>query len=161
MESIHIRTIGSADNPVLASIIRNTLLEFNAAKPGTVYYDPTTDHLYELFQQPDSVYMVAEKNEEIIGGAGIFPTPELPPGTCELVKFYLTHEARGKGIGKMLLMKCETAARAMGYTHIYLETMAELIIAVPLYERMGYHYLHGPMGNSGHGGCDIWMWKKL
>ena len=161
MEPLKIRTIGSADNPALAVIIRNTLLEFNAAKPGTVYYDPTTDHLYELFRHPKSLYLVAEMNDEIIGGSGIFPTPGLPADTCELVKFYLTHEARGKGIGKMLMTKCETAARALGYKYIYLETMAELIIAVPLYERMGYQYLHGAMGNSGHEGCDIWMWKEL
>jgi len=161
VEPVNIRTIGSDDNAALASIIRNTLLEFNAAKPGTVYYDPTTDNLFKLFQHPKSLYLVAELNEEIIGGSGIYPTPGLPDDTCELVKFYLTHEARGKGIGKMLMTKCETAARAMGYKNIYLETMAELIIAVPLYERMGYQYLRGAMGNSGHSGCDIWMWKRL
>jgi len=161
MEPVTIRTIQSSDNPILADIIRNTLLEFNAAKPGTVYFDPTTDHLFEVFSNPRSLYLVAEMNDEIIGGGGIFPTPGLPEDTCELVKFYLTHEARGKGIGKMLMTRCEIAARALGYKNIYLETMAELIIAVPLYERMGYRNLRSSMGSSGHSGCDIWMGKVL
>jgi putative acetyltransferase len=45
-----IRVIEPHDNPKLASIIRSSLEEFNAHKKGTVYYDDSTDHLYELFQ---------------------------------------------------------------------------------------------------------------
>ncbi|WP_163362824.1 GNAT family N-acetyltransferase, partial [Escherichia coli] len=72
--------------------------EFGANKPGTVFYDDTTDHLYELFQSaPLSAYYVAEKNGELIGGAGIFPTEGLPANTCELVKMYLHKSARGMG----------------------------------------------------------------
>ena len=37
---------------MLAQIIRTSLAEFGANKPGTVYFDPTTDALYELFQTP-------------------------------------------------------------------------------------------------------------
>ena len=48
MESI--RFIEPKDNVTLAAVIRAALTEFGANKPGTVYYDPTTDHLFELFQ---------------------------------------------------------------------------------------------------------------
>lgn len=44
---------------------------------------------------------------------------------------------------------------------MYLETMPELKIAVPMYEKLGFTYLNEPQGNSGHGGCDIWMIKDL
>ena len=43
------------------TIIKNTLKEFGANKPGTVYFDPTTDHLFELFSAPDSAYFIAER----------------------------------------------------------------------------------------------------
>jgi putative acetyltransferase len=137
------------------------LKEFGANHPGTVYFDDTTDHLYELFRQPQSAYWVVEGKEGLMGGGGIFPTKGLPNGTCELVKLYLLPAARGKGLGKMLMDKCHTQALEWGFTNIYLETMPELTIAVPLYEKMGYQFLDGPMGESGHFGCAIQMLKKL
>lgn len=161
MNNIIIRNIETGDNPALAKIIRDTLKEFNANKPGTVYYDETTDHLFEIFNAANSIYYVAEDNGEIMGGAGIYPTANLPAGTCELVKLYLSANARGKGIGKILLEKCIAAAKQLGYTKIYLETMPELTIAIPMYEKYGFTYLSSAQGNSGHTGCDVWMIKDL
>jgi putative acetyltransferase len=156
-----IRTIQPSDNKPLAVIVRNALAEFGANKPGTVYYDATTDALYELFQTPGSIYYVAELNNSIIGGAGIFPSAGLPPDTCELVKMYLTSEARGKGIGKMLIEKALEFAAATGYKKVYIETMPELRKAMSVYEKFGFRYLDGPIGNTGHFGCNIWMLKEL
>lgn len=159
--TILIRSIKPADNLMLAAIIRNSLIEFDAAKPGTVYFDETTDHLWEVFKKKGSRYFVVTIDGMVAGGAGIYPTENLPADTCELVKLYLATSARGKGIGKLLLQQCEEAAIQLGYKNIYLETMPELKIAVPMYEKMGYHYLNHSMGNSGHTGCDIWMLKEI
>jgi putative acetyltransferase len=161
MSSITIRRLQQGDNVVLAAIIRNTLAEFGANKPGTVYYDPTTDHLFELFQQPGSVYYVAMLDDELAGGGGIFPTEGLPDDTCELVKMYLLASARGKNLGKALIEKCLAFAKEMGYKNVYLETMPELQQALKTYAKFGFEYLKGPMGNSGHTGCSLWMLKKL
>lgn len=156
-----IRKLEQADNKAIAAIIRTVLTEFKANKPGTVYYDPTTDDLYKLFQTTGAVYFIAEAGGEMLGGSGIYPTQGLPAGCCELVKIYLSAKARGKGIGKALMQHCFNAAREMGYTSIYLETMPELSTAVGMYEQLGFEYLPGPLGNSGHFGCDIWMKKAL
>ncbi|MEO7263414.1 MAG: GNAT family N-acetyltransferase [Ferruginibacter sp.] len=156
-----LRTIKVSDNIRLAEIIRQSLLEFNAAKPGTVYYDPTTDHLTKLFTKAASRFYVLEIEGILVGGAGIYPTDNLPSGTCELVKFYIDSSARGKGYGKLLLHACETAARELGYSTIYLESMPELNIALPLYEKMGYKYIPAALGNSGHTGCTVFMIKEL
>ncbi len=161
MNDFSIRNIESKDNETIASIIRNTLIEFGANHPGTVFFDPTTDHLYQLFRAEYSAYWIVEDAKGIAGGGGIFPTKGLPEGTCELVKLYLLPRARGKGLGKLLIQKCHEQAILFGFKQIYLETMPELTIAVPLYEKMGYHYLEGPMGESGHFGCAIQMLKKL
>ena len=48
MSSLIIREIQPADNSHLAKIIKSTLKEFGANHPGTVYYDATTDTLFEL-----------------------------------------------------------------------------------------------------------------
>ncbi len=161
MKEIELRTIILEDNITLAKIIRDTLTEFKANKPGTVYYDDSTDHLFEVFKKEKSAYFVAELDGEVIGGAGFYPTENLPDGTCELVKLYLSPSGRGKGNGKLLLEKCIAAAKEAGYAKMYLETMPELKIAIPMYEKMGFTYISKPMGNSGHCGCDIWMIKDL
>lgn len=161
MENVVIRAIEPGDNAGLASVVRNTLAEFGLDKPGTVYYDDSTDHLYELFQTPASTYFVAEVNEQLAGGAGIFPSNGLPPETCELVKMYLVPSVRGMGLGGLLIEKCLAFAKAAGYEQVYLETMPELKKALHVYERFGFQYLDGPLGNTGHFGCDVWMLKQV
>ena len=162
MEDIVVRHIQPGDNAAMAKIIRNALEEFGANKPGTVYFDESTDHLYELFlAEPMSEYFVAEKNGILLGGAGIYPTDALPEGTCELVKMYLAPAARGLGLGRSMIARCMEAAKAKGFQQMYLETMPELRKAVSVYEKFGFTYLPLPLGNSGHNGCDIWMIKTL
>lgn len=156
-----IRPIEKRDNKAIAAIIRSVLAEFNANKPGTVYYDPTTDDLFTLFKEKNAAYFIAEMNGEIVGGSGVYPTPNLPQGCCELVKLYLLPQARGTGLGKKLILTCFDAAKQFGYTSMYLETMPELNTAVDMYKRLGFTDLKGPLGNSGHFGCDIWMLKEL
>jgi len=156
-----IRNIEERDNAVLAKIIRDVLTEYKANKPGTVYYDPTTDDLFEVFKTPRSEYWVVEIDGEVKGGGGVFPTPNLPEGCCELVKLYLLSDTRGKGVGKQLIEKCFASAKKLDYTSMYLETMPELHNAVGLYEKLGFEYLKGPLGESGHFGCDLWMIKQL
>ena len=161
LAEIQIRNIELSDNIAIAAVIRNALAEFGANKPGTVFFDPTTDHLFELFKVPGSVYYVAEQNGSILGGCGIFPTEALPEKTCELVKLYLDKNARGTGLGKKLLLKAMDWSKANGYDQVYLESMPELSKAVNIYEKVGFKKLDQALGNSGHCGCDIWMLKKL
>ena len=158
---MQIRPIEPGDNQALAKVIRTALAEFGANKPGTVYFDPTTDALYELFRTPGSFYYVATIDEVVVGGCGIFPTDNLPDGTCELVKLYVSKEARGTGLGKQLMEISLSWAKENGYTQVYLESMPELAKAVSIYEKVGFKPLENPLGNSGHCGCDIWMLKAL
>lgn len=160
-DRINIRPIAAEDNAALARIIRDTLLEFGANHPGTVYYDPTTDDLYTLFRQPGSFYYVAQMDGKLLGGAGIFPSNGLPEGVCELVKMYLIPEARGLGLGKMLIQQALDFARSSGYWKVYIETMPELKKAMSVYEKFGFQYLKSPMGNTCHTGCSIWMLLEL
>jgi putative acetyltransferase len=69
-------------------------------------------------------------------------------------------EARGTGLGKQLMEKSMNWAKNHGYTQVYLESMPELTKAVSIYEKVGFKSLDGPLGNSGHCGCDIWMLKS-
>ncbi|WP_107039563.1 GNAT family N-acetyltransferase [Brumimicrobium mesophilum] len=156
--NIEIRKIQPEDNPLIAKIIRTALEEYEEAKPGTVYTDPTTDELYETFlKAPKSAYFIAEINGKVVGGSGIYPTKNLPDGYTELVKIYLHNESRGKGIGKKLMDKCIDYAKDEGYTHLYLESFPSLKEAIVLYEKTGFKRLVKPLGDSGHFACNVWM----
>jgi putative acetyltransferase len=158
---LEIRKIKVSDEQALAGIIRSALEEFDANKPGTVYFDESTDHLSTLFQTPNSVYYVALDHGQLLGGVGLYPTQGLPAGTIELVKMYLSPAARGKGLGKHLILKMIEEAKQMGFRTIYLETMHELSAAVSAYKRLGFELLSEPLGESGHHSCEIWMCLHL
>jgi putative acetyltransferase len=155
------REIVKKDNLFLAELIRNVFREFKIDRPGTVYTDPTTDHLFELFENPKSKYWIAEENLKILGGCGIYPTDGLPEGYAELVKLYLLKESRGKGIGKELMRLSINSAIKLGYRQLYLESLPELGNAVKMYENAGFVKIEKSLGNSGHYACTIRMVKKL
>ena len=156
-----IRLITKEDDAEMGKLIKSVLTEFKANKPGTAYFDESTDHLSTVFTEAKSAYWVLEETGKIVGGGGIYPTAGLPENTCELVKLYLAPETRGKGFGKLIIGQCIEKAKDLGYENVYLESMPELNQAVSLYEKLGFEYLNKPLGNSGHFGCDLWMLKKL
>lgn len=158
---IQFREIEKQDNPAIAKVIRTSLEEFGENKPGTVYTDPTTDQLFELFQTKGAKYFVALDKEEIIGGCGIFPTNGLPNQYAELVKLYLSGEYRKRGIGKELMQISIDYARSINYSHLYLESIPSLNNAIYLYRKMGFNEINERLGNSGHFSCNLWMVKKL
>lgn len=159
--SITIREIQPGDNAAMAAILRSSLKEFGLDIPGTAYFDDSTDHLYESFQVKGSAYFIALDGEEILGGVGVYPSNGLPADTVELVKMYLSPNARGKGLGKQLMKKCIALAEELGYKNIYLESMPELSAAVSAYEKLGFKSLPGPIGDTGHYSCSIWMLYKI
>lgn len=159
--SFKIRRVKKTDNSKLANIIRNIFEEYDAPRTGTVYSDPTTNHLYELFKTKGSELWVVEQNNEPFGCCGFFPSEGLPEKVAELVKFYISPAIRGKGFGKLLLNKCINSAIEKRYTYLYIESLPEFNKAINIYEKNGFKFLDTPLGNSVHKSCNIWMLKKL
>jgi putative acetyltransferase len=158
---IIIRPIEHRDNHVIAELIKTVFREFKIDKPGTVYNDPTTNDLFNLFKTEGSAYWIAEEDGVVLGGCGVYPTTGLPENCAELVKFYLLPAARGKAIGRALMGKSFISAVAFGYEQLYLESFPELSTAVNMYEKSGFKHIEKPLGNSGHHACTIWMVKDL
>jgi putative acetyltransferase len=42
-----------------------------------------------------------------------------------------------------------------------LESMPELTNAIAMYIKNGFTNIVGPLGNSGHTGCEVWMIRYL
>ena len=161
IDNIVIKQVEKEDNLSLALMIRAVFEEHDAPKCGTVYSDPTTFNLFELFEKSRSVLWVAHLDDEIMGCCGVYPTDGLEEDTVELVKFYLPAKARGKGIGKALMDKSILSAIDFGFNKIYLESLPNYAKAVSIYEKSGFKQLTHPLGNSGHSSCNIWMLKEL
>jgi putative acetyltransferase len=155
------RKVQKVDNEPLARMIRQVFKEHLAPEFGTVFSDPTTDDLFALFQTHRSVLWVAEIDGVPEGCCGIYPTDGLEGNCAELVKYYLAESGRGKGTGRQLMEKCVESAREFGYKRLYLESMPHFSKAVRIYEKLGFKHLSGPMGNSGHTSCNIWMILEL
>lgn len=158
--AITIRIAEKSDNEILAKIIRQVFIEHDAPQHGTVYSDPTTDDLFQLFKHPKSVLWVGELNGQVVGCCGVYPTEGLDE-TTELVKFYLHQSARSKGVGRALMQQCVKSALELGYKEMYLESLPHFSKAVNMYEKQGFVTLKQPLGNSGHTTCNIWMLKTL
>ena len=156
-----IRPLQKQDNLALAKIIRHSIESLGLPSEGTAHGDPTTDHLFELFQTPNSFYWVAEENDIVLGGCGLYPSKGLPNGYCELVRFFITENVRGTGLGKVLMQKTIDTALELGYDSMYLESFPTMESAVHLYNKFGFESLKSPLGDTGHHACNVWMTKKL
>ena len=161
MSVAQIREIQIQDNQQIAAAIREVFISDNFPKTGTAFEDPQLDFMFQTYNKDKSVYFVIEENEKIVGGAGISQLENATSMLCELQKMYLLTGSRGKGLGQQLIKKCLKKASEFGYTHCYLETLREMVIAQHLYKKMGFEYLENPIGNTGHTSCPVWMIKEL
>jgi len=161
MNNLIIREIQKGDNPVIEQIIKAIFPEFNLPLVGTAFEDVETPRMFESYQGEKEVYFVVEANAVVLGGGGIKPLKGFEKDICELQKVYFPPEARGKGYGKMIFDRCLDAARDFGYKQCYLESASQMEVAVNMYEKAGYKHLEGPLGETGHFSCGVWMIKDL
>lgn len=158
---LEIRPIEPQDSPHVAGVIRRVMPEFGAEGPGFALNDPEVDDMHGAYDVEGAGYFVLTRNGTIIGGAGYAPLEGGPPGVCELRKMYFLPEARGKGMGKLLLNTVLDAAAEAGYQRCYLETLEHMTQARALYRASGFEDLDAPMGNTGHFGCNSWLIRTL
>ena len=156
-----IRRVRPEDDQSLAIIIRSVLIELGVPKVGTAYADPELDFMTSTYEKDRSAYFVVEVDGELLGGAGIAPLSGEDPSVCELQKMYFSSAARGLGLGKQMIDTCLDFARANDYTLCYLETLPYMKAAQKLYLKTGFDYINGPMGDTGHTSCNVWLTKSL
>ena len=156
-----IRPINESDNKHIAVILRQVLIEMNIPRKGSAFEDPEIDKMYESYQSNRSIYFVVEKNNKILGGAGINPLRDGDSDICELQKMYFHKSIRGRGIGNKIIELCLNFAVESNFKKCYIETMPNMLNAQKLYLRKGFNYINNPLGNTGHTACPIWMLKNL
>ncbi|GIU23136.1 bifunctional helix-turn-helix transcriptional regulator/GNAT family N-acetyltransferase [Shewanella sp. MBTL60-007] len=156
-----VREIEARDNPHVAQVIRQVSDEYGlTADKGYGVADKSLDSLNEEYQADNARYWVIELDNKILGGAGIAPLAG-EKGVCELQKMYFLPEVRGKGFAKRLALQSLRFAAEQGFNSCYLETTANLVEAIKLYESLGFTHLDSPLGNTGHDACEIAMLRPL
>ena len=158
---VAIRPIRSEDDAAMASIIRTVMPEFGASGCGFAISDPEVDWMSRAYAEPRHAYFVVERDGAVLGGGGIAPLAGGDGDTCELRKMYFLPEARGIGAGAAMMATCLDAARGFGFARCYLETLSGMDAAMRLYERSGFRRIDGPMGATGHGGCNTFYLRDL
>ena len=88
-----------------------------------------------MFVPPEGVFLVEREDGRAIGCGGVCRFDET---RAELKRMYVLPEARGRGLGRRLLVELEAEARRLGYAGIVLETGDRQPEAVGLYESAGY-----------------------
>lgn len=157
-----LRKILPDDNKALHDLIRPIVLhEFHGDPQTTIAGDPTLKTMYENYQLPRSAYYIYEADGKVLGGAGVKQLDGSAENICELQRMFLAAGARGKGIGRLLMERCLEDARGFGFEKIYLETLSNMHDAIRLYEKTGFKRIDDPLGQTGHGGCDVRMIMDL
>ena len=157
MDKPIIRLITKVDNAVIAGVIREVLTEHGVPKVGTAYEDAALDAMFETYDVPQAAYFVVEAEGVVLGGGGVAQLANYEGNVCELQKMYFLKSARGRGLGSAMIEKCLHQAREFGYAQCYLETMPYMEAARKLYQRTGFQYIDGPMGDTGHFSCQTHM----
>ncbi len=85
-------------------------------------------------ENENSIYIVAKKNENIVGFAGIIILPD----DVEITNIVTKKTERKKGIGKMLLDKLIEISKTTKKETISLEVNEKNTIAIKLYEKFGF-----------------------
>lgn len=159
--AFRIRPIEPRDDAAAAAIIRSVMPEFGASGPGFAIHDPEVAQMSAAYARPRCAYFVVERDGVVLGGGGIAPLDGGDADTCELRKMYFMPALRGMGAGRALMATCLDAARAAGFRRCYLETLAGMDTAQRLYERSGFARIEGPMGATGHFGCNRFYLRGL
>ena len=98
-------------------------------------FDAEMAALPEMYNEQNGGLFLAFKNDEAIGIAGLrrFSITE-----SEVKRMFVKEDARGFGIGKLLLQKCIETARKAGYNKIKLDTADFMQTAIKLYIDNGF-----------------------
>ena len=159
---IRYRQIQQADNPYLMQLVRAGLKQHGLDIPGTAYFDPHLDRLYEYYMAEPAkrnYFVAVNEYGRVVGGGGVDDFANLE-GCAELQKLYVDADYRGQGIASRIIDMVEQEARRLGYERIYIETHSNLQDATRLYEKLGYTLIDRPE-YAVHETMDTFLIKEL
>jgi GNAT superfamily N-acetyltransferase len=121
------------DSPDVTALVDAQQAEMRGLYEGEADIGPTREAA--MFVPPDGEFLVVRDGGRAIGCGGVCRFDE---SRAELKRMYVVPEARGRGLGRLLLVELEAEARRLGYDGIVLETGDRQTEALGLYTSAGY-----------------------
>lgn len=123
------------------------LLEALSSELGALYGDDGA----ERFQHPCH-FLLACSQDKAVGCAALVP---FSPEALEVKRMYVAPQARGQGVGRLLLAGLESWAHEQGYQRLILETGDLRPEAPGLYRSAGYRPIepYGPFVDNPNSLC--------
>lgn len=90
--------------------------------------------LFSELKNENTKYIVLKENNNILGLAGIWITPD----TVELNNIVIKKDSRGKGYSKVLLEKLIEISKETSREIFTLEVSEENVVAINLYKKYGF-----------------------
>jgi GNAT superfamily N-acetyltransferase len=102
------------------------------------------------YAPPGGRLLLLQSEGSLAGCVALHP---FSAGICEMKRLYVRPGHRGKRLGRVLVEAVISEARAVGYTHMRLDTVEPVMKgAVALYRKLGFHeipsYRENPMAGT-------------
>jgi ribosomal protein S18 acetylase RimI-like enzyme len=135
--------IGVVDGrtPGPLDVLRDLILEYAASLPVDVSHERMRQEAEGLpgeYAPPRGALLLAMADGSPLGCAALRP---LDRETCELKRVYVRPEARGRGIGRTMVITLIGSARRIGYRRMRLDTVPALKPALGLYRSLGFRFI--------------------
>lgn len=117
--------------------VQPLLLQLHVAQVQTYgFADDPADTPANEYTPPDGPFLLSRDAPGQAAGCGGWRL--LDPRTAEIKRMYVRPDARGKSLGRQILLRLEADAQLHGVTHIKLETGVANLAALCLYRSHGY-----------------------
>jgi len=121
------------DSDDVTALVEAQQAEMRALYSGEADIGPTREAA--MFVEPDGVFLVVREEGRAVACGGVC---RFDGTRGELKRMYVVPEARGRGLGRLLLVELEAEAQRLGYAGIVLETGDRQPEALGLYASAGY-----------------------
>jgi len=145
-------TVVEALTPEDLAGFEQLVLEYVASLPFSLGFQGLDEELADLghvYGPPGGCALLAKLDGVAVGCAGV---RRLAPRIAELKRMYVRPEARRSGAGRALCEAALAAARQLDYEAVRLDTTAEMVGAMRIYERLGFvpiaAYRHNPLAGA-------------
>ncbi|MCI8823098.1 MAG: GNAT family N-acetyltransferase [Lachnospiraceae bacterium] len=112
-------------------------------------YEEELSHLEEKYGPPSGRLYLARYGKEAAGCIGL---KKIDDQNCEMKRFYVRPQFRGRKLGVQLMQKIIMDAREIGYSHMLLDTLPFLEDAIRMYKKSGFYtidrYNDSPVSTS-------------
>lgn len=136
-------------DPEQLGVVRTLIAEYARSLGVNLEFQSFEKEMAEFpgeYAPPGGCVLVAESDGRV---AGCVCLRQIEPEICEMKRLYVLPEYHGRGLGRALAVAVIGKAKAMGYSCMRLDTLADMHRARALYRALGFRecppYRHNPL----------------